>query len=54
MVMAVALWCFYHALGGRKLRKTERWTFERALGLGSGLQALGLGDSRAQSPKSKA
>jgi serine/threonine-protein kinase len=23
MIMAVALWCFYHALGGRKLLKTE-------------------------------
>jgi hypothetical protein len=23
MLMAVALWCFYHALGGCKLLKTE-------------------------------
>ena len=23
MITAIALWCFYHALGGRKLLKTE-------------------------------
>ena len=23
MIMAVAVWCFYHALGGRKLLQTE-------------------------------
>jgi hypothetical protein len=22
-IMAIALWCFYHALGGRKLLKTQ-------------------------------
>jgi hypothetical protein len=26
MIMAIALWCFYHALGGRKLLKRNCWT----------------------------